>query len=198
MPMRGLAFDLAQAAVYLYHNSPERKPFMDPRLEVASKVTFETYFVAPQGNERGSAGMVRGGGTDGRAVDLARSCQGVRGRSDASGRSPLARACTSTRWLRFSWKAAGRISKRRIRRSTSRPSIFSARRGDLSARGFDKAFGELQWAGLRGPLAAEEGRDVDAAAPDPFPGRRPGREALAISSGEAPGVAGLRLCALVS
>ena len=38
-----LAFDLAQAAVFLFHNSPGRKPFMDPRLEVASEVTFETY-----------------------------------------------------------------------------------------------------------------------------------------------------------
>jgi hypothetical protein len=44
MPIRGLAFDLTQAAVYLYHNSPARKPFIDPRLEVADKATFETYF----------------------------------------------------------------------------------------------------------------------------------------------------------
>ena len=43
MPNRALAFNLGQTAVYLYHNSPERKPFMDPRLEVASKATFETY-----------------------------------------------------------------------------------------------------------------------------------------------------------
>jgi tetratricopeptide (TPR) repeat protein len=43
MPLRCLAFGLDPAAVFLYHNAPERKPFMDPRLEVASKATFETY-----------------------------------------------------------------------------------------------------------------------------------------------------------
>ncbi len=43
MPMRCLALGLDQAAVFLYHNAPERKPFMDPRLEVASRSTFETY-----------------------------------------------------------------------------------------------------------------------------------------------------------
>ena len=33
----------ALAAVLMYHNAPERKTFMDPRLEVASTATFETY-----------------------------------------------------------------------------------------------------------------------------------------------------------
>jgi hypothetical protein len=32
-----------QAAVYIYHNAPERRVFMDGRLEVCSRRTFETY-----------------------------------------------------------------------------------------------------------------------------------------------------------
>jgi tetratricopeptide (TPR) repeat protein len=43
MPKRALVFDLVQSAVYLFHNAPERKPFMDPRLEVPSEETFKLY-----------------------------------------------------------------------------------------------------------------------------------------------------------
>ena len=43
MPARALAFDLRQSSVYLFHNGPGRKVFMDPRLEVASRATFESY-----------------------------------------------------------------------------------------------------------------------------------------------------------
>ncbi len=43
LPDRALVFDLGQAAVYLFHNGPQRKLFMDGRLEVPSRETFETY-----------------------------------------------------------------------------------------------------------------------------------------------------------
>jgi tetratricopeptide (TPR) repeat protein len=43
MPGHALVFELAQAAVYLFHNAPERRPFIDPRLEVPTQKTFETY-----------------------------------------------------------------------------------------------------------------------------------------------------------
>ena len=43
MPERALALDLRQAAVYLFHNGPERKLFIDGRLEVPSRATFESY-----------------------------------------------------------------------------------------------------------------------------------------------------------
>jgi hypothetical protein len=43
MPKHALVFELAQAAVYLFHNAPESKPFIDPRLEVPTQRTFETY-----------------------------------------------------------------------------------------------------------------------------------------------------------
>jgi hypothetical protein len=43
MPERALVYDLRQAGVYVFHNAPERKVFMDPRLEVPSRSTFETY-----------------------------------------------------------------------------------------------------------------------------------------------------------
>ena len=38
-----LVFDLGQSSVYLFHNGPDRKVFMDPRLEVPSRATFESY-----------------------------------------------------------------------------------------------------------------------------------------------------------
>ena len=40
---RALVFDLGQTGVYLYHNGPERKVFMDARLELPSLATFQTY-----------------------------------------------------------------------------------------------------------------------------------------------------------
>ncbi len=43
MPQRALALDLRQAGVYLFHNGPERKLFIDGRLEVPSRATFETF-----------------------------------------------------------------------------------------------------------------------------------------------------------
>ena len=36
-------FDLGQAGVYLFHNGPQRKLFIDGRLEVPGRETFETY-----------------------------------------------------------------------------------------------------------------------------------------------------------
>ncbi len=43
MPDRALALDLRQAGVYLFHNGPARKLFIDGRLEVPSRATFETF-----------------------------------------------------------------------------------------------------------------------------------------------------------
>jgi len=43
LPDRALVLDLRQAAVYLFHNGPERKLFMDGRLEVSSRSTFDTF-----------------------------------------------------------------------------------------------------------------------------------------------------------
>ena len=43
LPDRALVFDLGQAAVYLFHNGPQRKVFMDGRLEVPDRTTFATY-----------------------------------------------------------------------------------------------------------------------------------------------------------
>jgi len=42
LPDRALVITLRQAAVYLFHNGPDRKLFMDGRLEVPSRSTFET------------------------------------------------------------------------------------------------------------------------------------------------------------
>jgi hypothetical protein len=43
MPDRALVFNLGQSSVYLFHNGPRRKLFIDPRLEVPSRATFESY-----------------------------------------------------------------------------------------------------------------------------------------------------------
>jgi tetratricopeptide (TPR) repeat protein len=43
MPERALVYGLGQTGVYVYHNAPERKPFMDGRLEMPDRATFETY-----------------------------------------------------------------------------------------------------------------------------------------------------------
>jgi hypothetical protein len=43
LPDRALAFDLTQAGVYVYHNGPGRKIFIDGRLEIPSQETFRTY-----------------------------------------------------------------------------------------------------------------------------------------------------------
>ena len=43
LPDRALVFDLAQAGVFVFHNGPQRKVFMDGRLEVPDRTTFATY-----------------------------------------------------------------------------------------------------------------------------------------------------------
>ncbi|QDV48534.1 hypothetical protein [Gimesia fumaroli] len=43
MPNRAFISNMGQAAVYIFHNGPERKVFFDGRLEVNSKETFQLY-----------------------------------------------------------------------------------------------------------------------------------------------------------
>jgi tetratricopeptide (TPR) repeat protein len=43
LPNRALVLDLGQTGVYVYHNGPDRKVFMDARLEVPSLETFQAY-----------------------------------------------------------------------------------------------------------------------------------------------------------
>ncbi|MGP0064771.1 MAG: hypothetical protein ACLQGP_14380, partial [Isosphaeraceae bacterium] len=45
LPDHALAISLRQAAVYIFHNGPERKVFMDGRLEVPTRETFESYML---------------------------------------------------------------------------------------------------------------------------------------------------------
>lgn len=44
-PDRAFVAQIGQAAVYIYHNAPERKVFMDGRLEVCTQTTFELFEV---------------------------------------------------------------------------------------------------------------------------------------------------------
>ncbi|HVX13116.1 MAG TPA: tetratricopeptide repeat protein [Pirellulales bacterium] len=43
LPDRAIAFDLGLAALYVFHNGPAKKVYMDPRLEVPSLETFQNY-----------------------------------------------------------------------------------------------------------------------------------------------------------
>jgi hypothetical protein len=43
LPDRALVYDTRQAGVYVFHNGPQRKVFLDGRLEVPRRETFETY-----------------------------------------------------------------------------------------------------------------------------------------------------------
>jgi tetratricopeptide (TPR) repeat protein len=56
MPERALVYDMTQASVYLFHNGPGRKLFMDPRLEVPSRATFDNYVRLEKLLNRGEAG----------------------------------------------------------------------------------------------------------------------------------------------
>lgn len=43
MPQRALVYGLGQTGVYVFHNAPRCKPYMDGRLEMPDRQTFETY-----------------------------------------------------------------------------------------------------------------------------------------------------------
>lgn len=43
LPRRALAYDLGMASVYLFHNSPGGKPYIDPRLELPDSEVFDNY-----------------------------------------------------------------------------------------------------------------------------------------------------------
>jgi tetratricopeptide (TPR) repeat protein len=48
MPRRALVYGLGQTGVYVYHNAPHHKPYMDGRLEMPDRATFETYIAVEQ------------------------------------------------------------------------------------------------------------------------------------------------------
>jgi tetratricopeptide (TPR) repeat protein len=48
MPRRALVYGLGQTGVYVYHNAPRCKPYMDGRLEMPDRATFENYIAVEQ------------------------------------------------------------------------------------------------------------------------------------------------------
>lgn len=65
LPDRALGFDMQQTGVYVFHNGPGRKIFMDGRLEVPSLTTFKAYTGLEALLDRGDprwAGVVKGMG----------------------------------------------------------------------------------------------------------------------------------------
>lgn len=63
MPDRALCFELGAAAVYLFHNGPARKVFIDPRLEVAPRPVFERFLAMMRGAAAGDPAWTDGLGT---------------------------------------------------------------------------------------------------------------------------------------
>jgi tetratricopeptide (TPR) repeat protein len=55
LPNRALVYDLGQTGVYVFHNAPQYKPFMDGRLEMPDRKTFETYVNVEEWLERRDA-----------------------------------------------------------------------------------------------------------------------------------------------
>ncbi len=53
MPGRAFVANIGQAGVYIFHNAPQRLVFMDGRLEVCSRRTFETFEAALQKMSQG-------------------------------------------------------------------------------------------------------------------------------------------------
>jgi tetratricopeptide (TPR) repeat protein len=141
MPIRCLAFNLAQSSVYLYHNSPERKLFMDPRLEVATKSTFETYVwlrKAMNEGRSGWSGLVEQMGNPTILLDHTR---------DFGAEATL---LADPRWrcVYFDAVASVFLASNRKDLEAWYPTIdfaarhFLPRQGDHTARGLDEAFGE--------------------------------------------------------
>lgn len=63
MPGRALCFELGAAAVYLYHAGPERKVFIDPRLEVNPRPVLERFLAMMRGAAAGDPAWTDGLGT---------------------------------------------------------------------------------------------------------------------------------------
>ena len=90
LPVRALALDLRQAGVYLFHNGPDHQLFMDARLEVPSRSTFETFVRLGRLLKDGPARLVRAAPPDGRPAGIARSWGRLGGRSHFAGRARMA------------------------------------------------------------------------------------------------------------
>jgi tetratricopeptide (TPR) repeat protein len=185
MPMRCLAFDLTQAAVYLYHNSPDRKPFMDPRLEVATKETFETYFWLHKAMNEGKAGwseLAERMGGPSILLDHAREYGGE------------ATVLADPRWrcVYFDAVASIFLASERKDLDASYPTIdFAARhfagpRGDHAARGLDEALAESRGlVGVGSSLPTTGVMMWTQRVPILLLAGARAREALTVSSGDA-------------
>lgn len=187
MPVRGLAFDLTQSAVYLYHNSPQRKPFMDPRLEVATKATFETYFWLHKAMNEGRSGWSE-------VVERMGDPLILLDHTKEFGAEATLLADLRWRCVYFDAVASVFLASRREDLEAPYPTIdfaarhFLARRRDHATRGWDQAFGESRGLVLMGYTLQTKGAMTCMQRLPIFllAGAR-AREALAISSGEARG-----------
>jgi tetratricopeptide (TPR) repeat protein len=56
LPDRALVYGLGQTGLYVWHNSPRCKPFMDGRLEMPDEATFRTYVRVEDGLRTGDPG----------------------------------------------------------------------------------------------------------------------------------------------
>ena len=70
MPSRFLSFHNAHAALFEYYHGPERKVYIDPRLEVAGADLFRRYTALDESDRRTMAWMGSRAGRDGAPVIL--------------------------------------------------------------------------------------------------------------------------------
>ena len=121
LPDRALVFDLRQAGVYLFHNGPTRKLFMDGRLEVPDRSTFDTYVRLDQQLIQGRPGWAEPVRPDGQSPHPPRPPRALERRGHASGRSRVALHLLRRGWLRLRLSAPARfrvvVSERRFRSS---------------------------------------------------------------------------------
>ena len=76
MPERALALDFRQAAVYLFHNGPDRKIFFDGRLEIPTRATFDTFVRLGRPSKRRESRLGRGSRAPGQPAHPARPRRG--------------------------------------------------------------------------------------------------------------------------
>ena len=171
MPERRLALDLRQAGVYLFHNGPERKLYIDGRLEVPSRQTFQTFVRLSSLLREGRPGWAEAVERTGRPADPARPCRRLRRRGDLAGRSRVAVRFLRSDRFRFRRQIA-RASRVASHRLILQAATFTTRSGGTFPQSLSGSvkLGNHQ-AGVRTGPSASPGLAVEFACFTHAPGR---------------------------
>ena len=121
LPAHALVFHLGQAGVYVNHNGPDRKVFMDGRLEVPSLSTFQTYVRIQDRLSRNDPRWDEAVHRLGDPLILIGHEGWAEAEATLAGPSPMALPRISTRSRRSSCRGGARPRRPTSRISTSRP-----------------------------------------------------------------------------